>query len=69
MDPRYQVQQYVAEVQGRFARFRVFRTAAPGWYLFDALDPSGASWGLQFPVRAADLRDDVRRALANGWGT
>lgn len=65
---RWGVKQYVAELQGRWCRFRVFTTGDPAYYLFDALDPYGCSTGLQFPVRKAELRRDVRSALANGWG-
>lgn len=67
-DRRYQVTKFVAEVDGALSRFRVFETGEPGWYLFDQLDRGGCSTGLQFPVRGADLRDDVRRALHHGWG-
>jgi hypothetical protein len=68
MDRRYQVKQYVAEVNSRFCRFRVFTTGDAQWYLFCALDPSGYDHGLHVPVRKIDLRTDVRHALRHGWG-
>ena len=67
--PEYQVKQFVAVVQGRFGRFMVFETGAPGFYLFAQLYPGTLTQtGLQWPVRKADLRDDVRHGLANGVG-
>ena len=68
MDPRYQVKQYVAMVQGEWCRFRVFTTGNEQYYLFDPLDAYGCSLCNQFPVRKKDLRDDLRRALAHGYG-
>ena len=66
--PEYQVTQWVAEVQGAHARFRVFRTGSSRHYLFDMIDANGCSTGLQFPVLKADLRPAVRSALAHGRG-
>jgi hypothetical protein len=66
--PSMQVKQYVAVVRGLCGRFRVFKTGSEKFYLFDAIDDFGCSTGLQFPVKRSDLRDDIRRALANGWG-
>jgi len=65
-----QVVQFVAVVRGaRGNRFVVFRTGDDAFYLFSRLDPSGLyCTGLSFPVRKAELHDDVRRALANGRG-
>jgi hypothetical protein len=63
-----QVKQYVAEVRGRFAWFRVFETGDSRFYLFDMFDPAGCSTTIQFPVRKADLQPDVRRALRHGAG-
>lgn len=68
MNQSLQVKQYVAEVQGQHARFRVFTTADDRYYLFDMLDPSGCSTCIQFPVRKTDLQPDVRRALRHGMG-
>lgn len=65
--PEMQVKQYVAEVHGKYASFRVFETGSIKHYLFDAFDPqSGISGGLQFPVLKADLQPDVKRALRRG---
>jgi hypothetical protein len=64
----YMVKQYVAVVQGRWCKFMVFETGSPKHYLFSQLDPSGCATTLQFPVLKTDLRDDIRRALAHGWG-
>jgi hypothetical protein len=66
--PRPGVKQYVAEVHGDRASFRVFTTDQAGVYLFDLLDRDGCSTTLQTPVRAADLRPELRRALRHGWG-
>ncbi len=68
-DRRYQVMQHVAVVQNATGmRFRVYRTGEAGWYLFDPLDADGCSLCRAFPVRTSDLRPDLRRALAHGWG-
>ena len=66
-DLRYQVKQYVAEVQGEFSSFRVFITGDPKYYLFSQIY-NGADTGLQFPVEKKRLRNDIRRALSHGWG-
>lgn len=68
MRPELQVKQFVATVQGRFSRFRVFETGDPKVYLFSQIDPKGCDTGLQVPVRKADLQPDVRAALRHGWG-
>lgn len=68
MAPEMQVKQYVAEVQGRFSRFRVFITQSPKHYLFCQIDPNGCDTGLHIPVLKANLQRDVKSALANGWG-
>jgi hypothetical protein len=64
----YGVVKYVAEVHGDRASFRVFTTGVPGTYLFDQMDPYGHSTCLQIPIPAKELRPDLRRALAAGWG-
>ena len=64
----YQVKQYVACVKSRWARFMVFRTGDDKYYLFSQLDPNGCATGLQFPVKKSDLKPDIKRALAHGWG-
>lgn len=51
MRPELQVKQFVATVQGRFSRFRVFETGDPKVYLFSQIDPKGCDTGLQVPVR------------------
>ena len=66
--PELMVKQYVAVVQGAWARFMVFETGSAKHYLFCQLDPRGCQTTLQFPVAKANLREDVRRALAHGWG-
>lgn len=69
MDPRFQVKQYVAVVRNQFGvRFRVFKTGDDKWYLFDPLDAYDCSVSMQFPVLKSRLRNDLRRALANGCG-
>jgi hypothetical protein len=52
------VKQYVAQVRGRWCTFRVFTTGDERFYL----------GGLHIPILKTDLKRDVRRALANGWG-
>jgi hypothetical protein len=65
----YMVKQYVAVVKSRTGqRFRVFETGDPKFYLFDPLDKDDCSGCIQFPVRKADLRPDIRRALSHGYG-
>lgn len=60
-----QVKQFVAELNGSFGtRFRVFTTGS-SHYLFDLI---GASPPLQWPVLRADLKPEIRRALAHGVG-
>jgi hypothetical protein len=67
--PEMMVKQYIAVVQNaRGARWRVFTTGNPKFYLFSALAPDGTEGGLQFPVRKTDLRDDIRRMLQHGCG-
>jgi hypothetical protein len=69
MDRCLQVKQYVGEVRTDRGCFRVFRTGDDHFYLFDPFDPAtGASGCIGFPVEKARLRDDLRRALAHGWG-
>jgi len=66
-----QVKQYVAVLKApdTGVRFMVFKTQDPGIYLFSALvGETLVQGGLQFPVKAADLRTEYRRALAHGWG-
>jgi len=68
-DPRYMVKQYVAVVRSRTGtRFRVFKTGDDRWYLFDPLDRDDCSLCNAFPVKASDLRSELRRALRHGWG-
>lgn len=69
MDQRLMVKQYVAEVAGRFCKFRVFETGDPRFYLFDPIDPYGCSTCNQFPVRKTDLKPSIRRLLRHGVGT
>lgn len=68
MAPEMQVKQYVAVVRGKHGRFMVFETASARHYLFSQLDPQSNQTGLQWPVRKADLRDDVRAMLRRGCG-
>lgn len=70
MDRRYMVKQYVAQVRSRTGQyFRVFQTGEEKYYLFDPLDgKDGCSRCNGFPVVKRDLRPDLRRALAHGWG-
>jgi hypothetical protein len=70
-DRRMMVQKYVAVVQNRRgSRFMVFQTGDEKYYLFSQLYPGPGliATGLQFPVEKKNLRDDIRRALAHGWG-
>lgn len=64
---RYQVKQYVAEVQGDSSRFRVFTTGDPKYYLFCQIH-NGCDSGLPIPVLKSELREDIRKALSQGWG-
>jgi hypothetical protein len=63
--PEYQVKQFVAEVNGAFgSRWRVFTTGSGRHYLLVCVQNSD----LQVPVLKSDLKPEVRRALAHGWG-
>lgn len=68
-DRRYGAKQFVARVRGRWCRFNVFTTGDDRWYLFDPIDRHGCSYCNAFPVLRADLKPELRRALAHGWGT
>lgn len=67
---RLGVKQFVAIVQNSYGlKFMVFTTGDAKYYLFQTLDRHGCAIpDMSFPVRKADLRDDIRRALAHGWG-
>ena len=67
-DLRYQVKQYVAEIQGERARFRVFESGDPKYYLFDMITEDGISTCFQVPVPKNQLKPHIRSALRNGWG-
>jgi hypothetical protein len=69
-DLRLGVVQFVARVRSptTSARFNVFKSGEAGYYVFDPLDDSGCSRCRAFPVKASDLRPEIRRALAHGWG-
>jgi len=62
--PECQAKQYVAVVQGRWSRFRVLTTGSSRHYLFQPLDVPMDP----FPVLKAELRPDIRAALAHGRG-
>lgn len=65
----YMVKQYVAVVANqRGQRFRVFTTGDEKFYYFDPLGPDDCSGCIGFPVRKADLRREIRVALAKGVG-
>lgn len=70
MNAAFQVKQYVGRLRSEStgARFNVFETGDPRFYLFDLLDAVGCSTCLQFPVRKAELKPKYRRALRHGWG-
>lgn len=63
--PELQVKQYVAKVKGKFGlHWYVYRTGSDKHYLFGCVEYPH----LQFPVLKAALNDDVRSALAHGFG-
>lgn len=66
--PEMQVKQYVAEVEGRWSSFRVFRTGSDKHYLFCQIDRDGCDTGLHVPVLKSELQPAIRRALAKGVG-
>ncbi len=68
MDPRPQVKQYVGLVTGgRGTPWTVFETGDARYYLLCRCYPGTLIWaGPSRPVRKADLRDDVRKALRKG---
>lgn len=64
------VKQFVAVVQGSppwDQKFMVFATGDDKFYLFQPIR-DGIAVGDGFPVEKKRLRDDIRRALAHGWG-
>lgn len=66
-----QVKQFVATVvNGQGLRFHVYTTGDPRFYLFCPLMPgeTDIEGGLQIPAKKADLRDDIRKMLAHGYG-
>jgi hypothetical protein len=63
--PELQVKQYVARVKANFGlHWYVYRTGSDRHYLFACVEYPH----IQFPVLKSSLQDDVRSALANGWG-
>lgn len=64
--PEMMVKQYVGRIHGAWCEFQVFETGDPKFYLFDPLDRQGCSTCMQFPVKKADLKPEVRRALKGG---
>ena len=69
MDRRYMVKNYVAVVQNPWGtKMMVFRSGDEKYYLFCPLDKDGCQGPVQFPVRKTELRRDIARALAHGWG-
>jgi len=67
--PELGVKQFVAVVQNRRGgKFMVFATGSSKHYLFSPLDQYGCATCMSFPVLKANLRPEIRRALAHGWG-
>jgi hypothetical protein len=63
--PELQVKQFVAEVNGAFgSRWRVFTTGSARHYYFQLIQNTD----IGKPVLKTDLQDDVRGALAHGYG-
>jgi hypothetical protein len=63
--PELQVKQYVARLKGAFGlHWYVYRTGSDRHYLFVCAENSN----IQMPVLKSSLKDDVRSALASGWG-
>jgi hypothetical protein len=63
--PELQVKQFVAELNGAHgSRWQVFVTGSDKHYLFVCKQNTAIS----VPVLKSSLRDDVRRALARGYG-
>jgi hypothetical protein len=63
------IKQFVAVVQASSgSKFMVFTTGSPKHYMFSVLDNNGCQGDLMWSVAKADLRDDIRRMLAHGYG-
>ena len=61
--------QFVAVVEGRTgSHFMVFKCGNERFYLFQPIDEAGCAIGQSFPVERKRLWDDIRKALAHGWG-
>lgn len=63
--PELQVKKFVAELNGAHGfRWRVFTTGSDRHYLFSCVQ----NQAFCIPVLKADLKDEIRSALAHGWG-
>lgn len=63
--PELQVKRFVAELDGAHGfRWRVFTTGSDKHYLFSCVQ----SPTICLPVLKAELKPEVRSALAHGWG-
>ena len=68
MDKRYQVKQYIGEVQSKYSLFRVFMTGDPQYYLFTQVNPkTRCDTGLHFPVKKTRLKRHIVSGLNHGW--
>jgi hypothetical protein len=61
------VKQYVGRVTGKRGSFRVFETGDSKFYLFSQVDEYDCDIGRIFLVRKAELRDEVKWALAHAF--
>jgi len=61
---RFGVKQWVCEIQGDWAKFRVFTTGDAKYYLFAILDTKGIDIGLHIPVRKTDLSPWARKYIS-----
>ncbi len=63
--PELQVKQYVSRLEGAFGlHWHVYRTGSDRHYLFVCAENPD----IRVPKLKTELNDDIRSALAHGWG-
>jgi hypothetical protein len=65
LDKRLMVKQRLGEIPatGKHARFEVFTSAVPGWYIFAPMPAPGISGTIQFPVHGSRLKPGWKKLL------
>jgi len=65
LDKRLMAKQRLGEIPAtdKHARFEVFTSAVPGWYIFAPMPAPGISGTIQFPVQGFRLKPGWRKLL------